>query len=462
VRRVEPAKSPSSSDLLARSARAVEREVIHSCVACALFLKNRAVAVGLAPTHPPTNKMNVSLEPPPIELHLGMLSLTGDNERIRTMGQQHHHNNQVNNPADRLAVMPAGHDPTADAALCADDDNDEECCWKAKDPVFQMLVKSTATCDTTAAAASLIPVATAAEVANVLGVVPSAPSASPASVAFRNEPTTPPPPRRRRNKQVTFGTTSFDDNAAAAVNVTYHFIPALADLSLAERRACWWRNPDDFELFKRNAKRVCRDVRLQNSTVLQQLDGCYSDAKYLALTMEEDAVQRLLLQDTPDYNTTTNNNNNTSTIAASQRAVAAWAAAHGSTCRGLEHWTARRHAVNRLEGLQECGETVVELSRFRETAAEIAKQSREYSRASRLLARWWGLADAAVAAAANDDDDNDTTAAVVVKSPSNQNNNASSSSTTRSSFMPRARRRRSTGEPESPSSRSRLRYKIFR
>jgi len=166
------------------------------------------------------------------------------------------------------------------------------------------------------------------------------------------------------------------------------------ELSPSERHACYWC-PDDVHLFKKAAKRTSQELRLLNGTLLQGLERSgYIDAKYLALTTEEYDLEPLL---------------SSPSSSPAVRALTAWSA-DPSSARGLEHWTARKHGSCRQEVKQECLEAVLEISRFHHrhrrhhrsgvpVEEEIAKQAREYSRASRILARWWGEADAAAAAA---------------------------------------------------------------
>lgn len=179
-------------------------------------------------------------------------------------------------------------------------------------------------------------------------------------------------------------------------NTTYE-VPAIADLSATEWRAVWWRRRD-FDSFKYEAKTASSAFH-KYPTATKALESLRRTAEYLAVTTLEDELRpHLLLQ-----------NNNSSAVI---KSIQNWASSSKITAtytsdsvegkdeiRGLEHWASKVIHRERSHAMKQAAAVVLKLHRdLQEKPDEIAKQYADYTRASRIMARWYGHADSIAAA----------------------------------------------------------------
>ena len=152
------------------------------------------------------------------------------------------------------------------------------------------------------------------------------------------------------------------------------------EISPRQKYYCWWR-PKDFEGFRLAAKEIALSTRLEGRKAMLAVDEGYTKANYLACTWEEEEVH---------------DNLQTHKILHHADSLRRWSDRQ-YTCRGLEHWTSKKHWEARVEVMGDAREIVVELSRYNETPQEIAKQYQDFSRSARILARFKGHADSEAA-----------------------------------------------------------------
>mmetsp|Transcript_28293 Transcript_28293/g.65828 ORF Transcript_28293/g.65828 Transcript_28293/m.65828 type:complete len:293 (-) Transcript_28293:64-942(-) len=156
---------------------------------------------------------------------------------------------------------------------------------------------------------------------------------------------------------------------------TTNLIPSCSELADDDIESLWY-SQRDFNRFKTLSRILAKNTRMRGPEVTGPVDEGYLKAKTIAFAMEEDALPRFLKR-----------------VDSHIEPLCTWAR-RKSTCRGLEYWTSKTHNVARAETRNDICCTVVELSEYNESPEVIADASMEYSRGSRILARFLGEADA--------------------------------------------------------------------
>jgi hypothetical protein len=175
------------------------------------------------------------------------------------------------------------------------------------------------------------------------------------------------PPASKKKRRARF---------ALAKSEIFH-VPTLEEISKSEQADCWW-GPKDFRAFRFSAKHSSYEARLEESNKsVHAVDDGYRTAIHLANTMQEHEMEQALAEDN---------------VGEFTEGLKAWACRPAS-CRGLEHWTSKKHFQARLDTMEEAKTVVLQLAHFQESADEIAKHYQETSRPARILARLRGHAD---------------------------------------------------------------------
>ena len=139
-------------------------------------------------------------------------------------------------------------------------------------------------------------------------------------------------------------------------------IPSIDDLSTTERKSVWW-SQRHFQEFRKNAK-----IAAHNAKAEQSLNGqLYLKAKHYADFVKEDNLEEFL-----------------------RRVPGELSSTEGP--RGLEHWASKEYFDTRRKCMKDAKKLVLLHSQDN----NLAQKYQHATRASRVMARWKGEADALV------------------------------------------------------------------